>query len=716
MNKSHKFVAKMLTAITLLSVPVSSSILAEEVERRSQISELQKSKFVQDLENRLSRDIKAYLNHEFFIIQVDAQLENVEKYEITEIMVPIPQPPVQQQAPITPQQNQSPQEQISVEELPVEPTETDIISQMELETDDGINQSFIQQTLGVDVPLPGIPLPPEVFSESKKLEERTRKNLEQLKKQQTKQPPDQPQPQQPLPQPAKPPEPQFKKEKQEKLLSKQEEIRQMRIKVLIDDHVSPEQETFIRNLVIEKANLSFIRGDEIRILRSKFPAADVLDPPEEEVVEEEQEPPEEEVTEPPVVEEPVPQEEIPWWQEYWLYLAIAAGLLLLLLLYLLLRKKNKPEIIEETPVLESETSRKVEELIDKMHQKVDTVNENRLDALKEELVSLSVTDQKMVGEQVKELLDSGNEESLIKSALLYKLLGEGLYKGLANKALTPEKQVALAAKTLELDESISADEKLEIAESVYQLLMQRRYQQQHNMQDEVRPFAFLEKLNDDQILFLLKDEDLKVKSLVMSQLSSDRGASLLKRFPEKGRSKVAIEISNFAKLPVAAFRDIANRLAKMAVHVPSFENLEVDGINLLTDMLDHMNSAEETSLLKGLRKDNPDLYYQIRQIYVSFDDIITIPKMGLKNLVRELERDDLALALFDVDDSFREAIYSVMLDKPKAMLKSTLEGIKNPEPDTVEDAKRKVSRKARAMLKSGVFKIPRDETEQKKTA
>ena len=132
----------------------------------------------------------------------------------------------------------------------------------------------------------------------------------------------------------------------------------MRIKVLIDNHVSPEQETFIRNLVIEKANLSFIRGDEIRILRSDFPAADVLDPPEGEVpAEEEQESPKEEVAEQPV-EEQAPQEELPWWQEYWMYLAIAGGLLLLLLLFLLLRKKNKPEIVEETPVLESETSKK----------------------------------------------------------------------------------------------------------------------------------------------------------------------------------------------------------------------------------------------------------------------------------------------------------------------------------------------------------------------
>ncbi len=708
MNK-RKNTTFIIATIFMLSVPVSNGIFAEEIERRTQISELEKSKFIQDLENRLFRDIKAYLNHEFFIIQADAQLENVEKYQITEVLTPIPQPLVQPQAPIQQEPEAPP---ISPEEIPAQPTETDILSQMELETNDGINESFIQQTLGVNTPLPGIPIPPAVFNEGRKVEEKARKSVEALKKKQTPPPPQAA----PMP-PPNPVEPQYKKEKQEKLISSQEEIRQMRVKVLIDEHISPEQETFIRNLVIEKANLSFIRGDEIRILRSNFPAASILDEPiEEEPVAEESLVEEEKLVDPEAVNEEEKPNVLPWWEEYWLYLVIAAAVFLLLFILLFLLMRKKPEVIEEAPVLESETSRKVEELIDKMHQKVDTVNENRLGALKEELVSLSVTDQKLVGEQIKELLDSGNEDNLVKSAVIYQLLGDGLFKGLSDASLTPEKQVAMAAKTLELNESVSVDEKLEIAESVYQMLMQRRYQQQHKMQDEVRPFAFLEKLNDDQILFLLKEEDLKVKSLVMSQLSSNRGASLLKRFPEKGRSKVAIEISNFSKLPVAAFRDIANRLAKMAVHVPSFENLEVDGINLLTDMLDHMNSAEETSLLKGLRTDNPDLYYQIRQIYISFDDIVTIPKMGLKNLVREIERDDLALALIDVDDSFKDVIFSVMLEKPSSMLKSTMEGIKNPDADAVEEAKRTVSRKARAMLKSGVFKMPRDEVQQKKSA
>jgi len=672
------YIIKTQKKIALLGICIFfilQNLLAEEIERRTPVSEVVTATFAQDLEQRLTRDIRSYLNHDFFITQVNAQLDNVDTYKREEILVPIPEEP-------SAAGNNQPANIKQTPSNPRQPSQEELISQMELDTKDGISKNFLQQALGMNAPLPGLPLPQVVFDESQK-------NAQQKKARapKTVEPP-------PAPPPVNPPSPKYKKEIKEKLLRSTTEIRQLRIKIMLDDHVTSEQETFIRNLVIEKANLAFFRGDEIKILRSNFPAAAVLDQP----IEEERE--EETVLEPEP--EPAPLPILPWWQEYWPYL-VGAGILIALLLALLIMRMNKSKVVEEAPVLESETTKKVEELIEKMHQKEDAVNENRLGAIKEELVSLSVTDKDLVSEQIRELLNSGAEESLEKLTILYALLGEGLFKGLATTSLTPEKQVAIAAKALDQDESMSFDEKLELAESSYQLLMQRHYHQQHDMQNEVRPFAFLERLNDDQILFLLKEEDLKVKALVMSQVSSHRGASLLKRFPDKGRSRIAMEISNFAKLPISAFRDIANRLAKRSVHVPSFDNLEMDGLDLLTDMLDHMNTAEESSLLNSLKLDNPDLYYKIKKIYISFDDIVKIPKMGLKNLIREFEREDLAMALYDGDETFKQIIFDVMLERPCAMLKSAIDGLNNPDPESIQDAKRMVSRRARAMLKSGAF-------------
>ncbi|MDH5216231.1 MAG: hypothetical protein OEX19_00940 [Gammaproteobacteria bacterium] len=690
-----------VTLVVMLCLSMMPPLgMAEVIERRSMVSEVEQNRFEQALEERLTRDVKSYLNHEFFIIQANVQLENLEKWDVKEVLVPVePAPAPPEAAPAENRKQPSPS--VTAEE---KPSEKEILSQMELETEDGIDEQMLEQTLGMDIALPGIPVSQAVFEEQKKQIAERKKVKEKPKAEEPK-----PEPKAP----PEPPKPVMKKETVEKLISKTDVIRKLRLKVMLDDHVSPEQEVFIRNLVIEKGNLSFIRGDELNILRSSFPAASILD--------EEKNPEEAKAEEPPpeVAAEEPPVDEIPWWEKYWKYLVGLAIGIVMLILWLILRRREHEPVVVQTPVEESESSKKIDELIQKMHEKVDTVSINRLEAIREELVSFSVTDQDLVSEQVGEWLNSGSEEDANKSTMLYKLLGEGLYRGLAKNALTPEKQVAIAAKLMEMEDRMTADERLELGETVFQALMQRRYQQQHDLQNEVKPFFFLEKLNDDQILYLLKEEALKVKALVMSQLSSQRGASLLKRFNSANRSKIAMEISEFAKLPISAFRDIANRLAKKAVHVPSYENLEVDGIDLLTDMLDHMNAAEETALLASLKRDNPDLYYAIKQVYVGFDDIVQIPAMGLKNLIREIERDVLALSLFDTDEKFRTVIYEAMLERPRAMLESTIKNLQNPEANAVDDAKRKVSRQARAMLKSGTFTMPVEKEPpkpQKKTA
>ncbi len=686
-------ILRRTTALSLAVFAFNNALCADDVERRSPVSELEKSQYEKNLEDRLARDIKSYLGHDFFIVRADALLDQVNVYRIEETPIPA-QPPA---LAVLPQPRQEPQ-----------PDQNAVLSQMELETEDGINAESLSNVLGMETPLPGIPISESIFEEAKRNErKKQRQNVAPPKPQP---PPPAPQPQQTVAQP----EPQ--KKITETLKSSRVESRKLAVKVILDEHVAPEQELFIRQLVIEKADLNFIRGDELKMLRSDFPGAAVLnmkteESKEEPVADEAPKQAEELPPAPPIqeVEEPKPDWQ-QWLEKYWPY-ALAGGLLFLLLLVWFLtrnRSTGQDPKDEPKPMVESETSRKLDELLSKMSQKQDTISDNRLQVIREEIVSLAVTDYPLVSQQLKDWLNSGTEDDQARLAGLLNLMEQGYFASLFKSLMDPETMVALVAKAQEQAAELSPNEQLLLAEAVYQTLLQRRYKEQHNMTQEARPFAFLERLNDDQVLYLLTEENLKVKALVLSQLSSDRAATLLRRFGESERSRIATEISRFDELPISAFRDVANRLARRAVNVPSFANVAMDGVDLLIDMLDHMSTADETKLLSGLRKDNPQLFYQIKQVYISFNDIARIPKLGIKNLIREVEREQLALALYDMSDAFKEAIFAVMLERPRAMLESTIKGLNQPDNASIENAKRIVARRARAMLKAGAFTMPND--------
>ncbi|MDH5694859.1 MAG: hypothetical protein OEZ47_17315, partial [Gammaproteobacteria bacterium] len=92
-------------------------------------------------------------------------------------------------------------------------------------------------------------------------------------------------------------------------------------------------------------------------------------------------------------------------------------------------------------------------------------------------------------------------------------------------------------------------------------------------------------------------------------------------------------------------------------------------------------------------------------VYISFTDLYRLPKLALRNLVREVSREQLALALFDMPEAYQNAIFDAMLERPRAMLINTMRGLNSPDEKTVEDAKRMVARKARELLKAGAISL-----------
>lgn len=695
--------AVLLVALAMLN---TNPLTAEEVIKRSAVSEVDQSQFEKNLEERLTRDVKAYLGHDFFITRANALLENVQIFDRKEKLVPAPNAP----APIPPPQQPEP---------PVlTPDQTEAVAQMELDTADGIDNKSVSEMLGVDAPLPGLPVPETVF-------EPMQPKAEQAKPKK-KAPPSPPTPtQQPAP-PVQPPP--MEKEIVETLQQTRIDVKKLAVKVMLDEHITPEQEIFIRQLVIEKSGLSFIRGDELQITRSKFPGAVVLDPkpePEPEVKPEEPvvPPPEaaKPVEEPKAEEKPVEPEEPAWLSMLKQYGPLLAGLLIVLAMMMFMRKKKKDEERKQeelkTRVVEvPEVTKKFDKLIAEMSRKEEVIAENRMQAIREEVMSMAVTDYQIISGQLADWLASGNDEELARVAVLHHLVGQGAFTSLFRPILSAERLVALAAKSQEIKEQTAQSDLVELAEGVYQQVIQRRYDERTKKNQELKPFEFLEELNDEQILYLLNDENLKVKALVYSQLPSDRGAGLLKRASAADRTKLATEIAKFSQLPVLAFKDVANRLAKKATNVPSFANIDVDGVDLLINMLDHMKIADETTMLNALQKDNPQLFYQIKKVYVSFSDLVRLPAMALKNLLREVEREQLATALFDMDESFRNAVYSALLERPRAMLQSTIKNMPPPDETAVNEAKRAVARKAREMLKAGAIQMTQEAATAPKAA
>ena len=221
-----------------------------------------------------------------------------------------------------------------------------------------------------------------------------------------------------------------------------------------------------------------------------------------------------------------------------------------------------------------------------------------------------------------------------------------------------------------------------------------------------KPFSFLEKLNDSQVIYLIKDEDVRIKALVLSQLEAQRAADIIQRLKAKDQAAVAYELGQFETLPLAAFKDVADRLAKQSLTAPTFENVTADGLSVLIRMLDNMNTADETRLLKTLKSEKPETFYRLRQVYFTFADLVRTPQRVITNELREINRDVMAMALCHCSTEFKRHVLSALPGKLRTAVIAELK-IQESEAtlDHVEVARQQVVSIMRGLLREGRFSM-----------
>jgi flagellar motor switch protein FliG len=456
----------------------------------------------------------------------------------------------------------------------------------------------------------------------------------------------------------------------EKTLGYRNSINKLTITVVLDKSLKDDQVEFIRNLVTRKARLNELRGDSLSIVRTEF----------------------KDVNQQGVVLE--------GWQQYqgWIMLASFGLMMLLLLLSLYLFNKRLGDNLKDNQRrADNLTVPAAVDMTAVDHAENDGHDKRRqLNEMRQELVTIGLGQPHLFQQRINEQLSSGNSQNV---AALYEVLGKGLFRSLCPKIPNSDAE-ALAEQV---------DKQLLDNEQKFTCLNNLRHEMLKALSDDETgsaPFAFLEKLNDSQILYLIKQEETRIKALVLSQVPAKRAASLVQRLEGREQSAVAYELGEFETLPVSTFKDVADRLAQKSLNVPSFENVSANGLSVLINMLDTMSSGEEARLLKTLKADKPETYYRLRQVYYTYADLMRTPERVIANELRDIDRSVMALSLCHTSTEFKR---HVLTGLPVKLRSSVIAELKiqegEAEQEHTEQARNEVVAKMREVLKSGRFSM-----------
>jgi flagellar motor switch protein FliG len=200
---------------------------------------------------------------------------------------------------------------------------------------------------------------------------------------------------------------------------------------------------------------------------------------------------------------------------------------------------------------------------------------------------------------------------------------------------------------------------------------------------------------------VIRLEHPQIIGIVCSFLDPDQAASVLAMFPERDQANVLLRIATLDGVQPAALSELNEILEKQFNGNAGTQTATVGGIKTAADILNFVEGTVEATIMEQIKETEPDLGQNIEDLMFVFDNLIDIDDRGIQTLMREIQTDQLQLALKGADEALREKFLSNMSQRAAEMLRDDLEAMPPVRVSDVETAQKAILTATRALSDKG---------------
>src|ERR1035437_885939 len=225
--------------------------------------------------------------------------------------------------------------------------------------------------------------------------------------------------------------------------------------------------------------------------------------------------------------------------------------------------------------------------------------------------------------------------------------------------------------------------------------------EQINQTIQSAPFAFLQKAESDNLLTFIQDEHPQTIALILAHLKPAQASEILVGLAGQKQVEVVKRIANMEQTNPEVIKEVERGLEHRlsAMITQTFE--KAGGVDTVAEMLNLADRATEKSIMEGLEAEDPDLVEQIRRLMFVFEDIMMVNDKGLQAMLKEVDNEDLALALKTASPDLKEKIFKNMSERAAQLIKEDMEYMGPVRVSDVEAAQQKIVDVVRRLEESG---------------
>ncbi|MGP1309895.1 MAG: flagellar motor switch protein FliG [Phycisphaerales bacterium] len=219
------------------------------------------------------------------------------------------------------------------------------------------------------------------------------------------------------------------------------------------------------------------------------------------------------------------------------------------------------------------------------------------------------------------------------------------------------------------------------------------------------PFSFLQKAESENLLTFIQDEHPQTIALIVCHLPFHKASEIVVGLQSEKQIEVIKRIANMEQTNPEVIREVEKGLESRLANMLSQSTEKTGGVDAVAEILNLADRTTEKQIMEGLETEDPELVEQIRRLMFVFEDIRMVDDRGIQGVLKEVDNDELALALKTASEELKQKIFNNMSERAAQLIKEDMEYMGPVRISDVESAQQRIVDIVRRLEDSGEIVI-----------
>ena len=207
-------------------------------------------------------------------------------------------------------------------------------------------------------------------------------------------------------------------------------------------------------------------------------------------------------------------------------------------------------------------------------------------------------------------------------------------------------------------------------------------------------------VNEHVLANYLKNEYPQTIAVILSKIKAEHAAKVIALFPENFAMEIVMRMLRMDSVQKEVLDSLEKTLRKEFMSNLS-KSTRRDAHELIADIFNSLDRNTETRFMEALEERNRESAERVKSLMFTFEDLIRVDSQGIQILLRNVDKDKLAVASKGASETVKELFFNNMSTRAGKIIKEDMDAMGPVRMRDVEEAQQYIVSTAKDLANSG---------------